>query len=80
MKIIVTTPTGNIGKVVTKELLDAGAEVVLPCRSSEKVREFTDRGVNFSYLDPALRGHLDTLLGWISDAPTQEGDPENMTL
>ena len=53
MKISVTTPTGNIGKVVTKELLNAGAEVVLPCRSPEKVKELTDRGAQ------AMQGTMD---------------------
>ena len=28
--------------------------------------EFTDRGVNFSYLEPALRPHLDTLFEWLA--------------
>jgi hypothetical protein len=28
--------------------------------------EFTDRGVNFSYLAPALRPHLDTLFEWLA--------------
>ena len=29
--------------------------------------EFTDRGVNFSYLPPARRPHLDTLLQWLKE-------------
>jgi len=29
--------------------------------------EFTDRGVNFSYLEPSLRPYLDTLFEWLSD-------------
>ncbi len=28
--------------------------------------EFTDRGVNFSYLEPALRPYLDTLFEWLA--------------
>lgn len=28
--------------------------------------EFTDRGVNFSYLKPERRPHLDTLFGWLA--------------
>ena len=27
--------------------------------------EFTDRGVNFSYLEPARRQYLDTLFEWL---------------
>ena len=44
MKIAVNTPTGNIGRVVTARLLDAGADVVLLTRNTEKVRQFSDRG------------------------------------
>ncbi len=44
MRIAVTTPTGNIGKVVTNYLLDAGAQVTLLVRNPEKVKEFADRG------------------------------------
>lgn len=44
MKIAVTTPTGNIGKVVTDELLKAGADVTLIARHPEKVQAFVDRG------------------------------------
>ena len=53
MRIVVTTPTGNIGKVVTNELLDAGAEVILPVRSPQKVKAFTDRGAK------ATKGTMD---------------------
>lgn len=53
MKITVTTPTGNIGKVVAHRLLEAGVEVVLPCRSPEKVKDFTDRGA------VAMQGSMD---------------------
>jgi len=29
--------------------------------------EFTDRGVNFSYLEPELRGQLSTVYAWIEE-------------
>ena len=29
--------------------------------------EFTDRGVNFAYLEPELRPHLDQIFDWIQD-------------
>ena len=29
--------------------------------------EFTDRGVNFSYLEPARRAYLDTLFEWLAE-------------
>ena len=44
MKVAVTTPTGNIGRVVTDKLLDAGADVTLLVRDPGKVRAFTERG------------------------------------
>jgi uncharacterized protein YbjT (DUF2867 family) len=64
MKITVTTPTGNIGKVVADRLLEAGAEIVVPCRSPEKVKGFTDRGAtakqgsmdDVRFLTDAFRG------------------------
>ncbi len=44
MRIVVSTPTGNIGSVVTDRLLDAGAEVVAVHRTPEKVEDFAARG------------------------------------
>lgn len=44
MKVAVTTPTGNIGRVLTDKLLEAGAEVTLLVRDPAKVKGFTDRG------------------------------------
>lgn len=68
MKIAVTTPTGNIGKVVTDELLKAGAEVTVIARNLEKVQPFVDRGAQViqgdlqdqSVLNRATQG-VDTL-------------------
>jgi len=44
MKIVVTTPAGNIGSVVTDRLLDAGEKPVLVARHPEKVQSAVDRG------------------------------------
>lgn len=44
MKVLVNTPTGNIGSVLTAKLLDAGADVVLIARNLSKVKKFSDRG------------------------------------
>ena len=44
MRIAVTAPTGHIGKVVTRRLLDAGADVTLLVRNAEKVKAFIDQG------------------------------------
>ena len=44
MKVAVNTPNGNIGRVLTEHLLDAGTDVVLLTRSPEKVKQFVDRG------------------------------------
>ena len=44
MKITVTTPTGNIGRVLTEKLLASDAELTLIARSAEKVAGFAQRG------------------------------------
>lgn len=44
MSIVVTTPTGNIGSVVARELLDAGEELVLLARDPDKLKEAAGRG------------------------------------
>ena len=44
MKITVTTPTGNIGRVLTEKLLASDAELTLIARSAEKVADFAQRG------------------------------------
>jgi uncharacterized protein YbjT (DUF2867 family) len=44
MNIVVTTPTGNIGSVVTAKLLDAGEKPVLVARDPSKVQAAVDRG------------------------------------
>jgi len=56
MRITVTAPTGNIGRVLTERLLDAGTEVTLIARSPEKVSGFIERGAHViegSLEDPA---------------------------
>ena len=52
MKVVVSTPTGNIGRVLTDRLLDGGAEVVLMVRNPDKVQDFVSRGAT------ALQGDL----------------------
>jgi uncharacterized protein YbjT (DUF2867 family) len=44
MRIVVTTATGNIGKVLAARLLDAQAQLVLPVRDKKKVAAFAERG------------------------------------
>ncbi len=80
MRITVTTPTGNIGKVVAKELLDAGVEVILPCRSPERVKGFTERGAvamqgsmeDAAFLTEACRGS--DALFWLTPPDFTEAD------
>jgi uncharacterized protein YbjT (DUF2867 family) len=43
MKIVVNTPTGNIGRALTARLLDSGNELVLLVRDPHKVQEFATR-------------------------------------
>jgi uncharacterized protein YbjT (DUF2867 family) len=44
MRIVVNTPTGNIGRPLVEALLARGAEVTLIARSPDKVRDFEARG------------------------------------
>lgn len=44
MSIVVTTPTGNIGRALTEGLLAAGEKPILVARDPSKVKAFTDRG------------------------------------
>lgn len=57
MRIVVNTPTGNIGRPLVEALLARGAEVTLIARSPDKVRDFEARGarvVQGSIDDPAV--------------------------
>lgn len=45
MKIAITTPTGNIGHELARQLLDEGKhDLTLLCRNPDRVAEFTKRG------------------------------------
>lgn len=44
MRIVVSTPTGNVGRVVAERLLDAEAEVVIIHRDAAKVDALATRG------------------------------------
>jgi uncharacterized protein YbjT (DUF2867 family) len=44
MTIVITTPSGNVGSAVTKQLLDNGEKPVLIAREPSKVKQFTDKG------------------------------------
>ncbi len=44
MRIVVSTPTGNVGRVATERLLEAGAEVVVIHRDPATVEGFASRG------------------------------------
>ena len=80
MKIVVTTPTGNIGKALTGHLMEAGHEVVLPCRNPDKVEDFTRRGARAvkgsledqAYLTETLRG-ADALF-WLTPPDFEAAD------
>ena len=56
MRIVVSTPTGNIGSVVADRLLDAGADVVAVHRDPEKVEDLAARGaqIHEGSLDDAV--------------------------
>ncbi len=74
MKITVTTPTGNIGRVLTEKLLASDAEITLIARSAEKVAGFAERGarvIQGSLADAGLvqqaTEHADALF-WLTPA------------
>ena len=46
MRIVVSTPTGNVGKAATDRLLDAAADVVVVHRDPAKVEGFANRGAD----------------------------------
>ncbi len=57
MKIVVTTPTGNIGSKLSELLLDAGQELTLIARDSKKVAALAERGakvIEGSHADPEV--------------------------
>ncbi len=64
MKIVINTPAGNVGRVVTDQLLQAKEEVVIISRHPEKVADFVTRGARLVegsiddplVLDRALQG------------------------
>jgi uncharacterized protein YbjT (DUF2867 family) len=64
MKIVVNTPAGNIGRVVTDRLLEAKKDVVIISRNPAKVAGFAARGAqliqgsidDLTVLDDAFRG------------------------
>jgi len=74
MKIVINTPAGNVGRVVTDQLLQAKEEVVIISRHPEKVADLVARGASLVegsiddplVLDRALNG-ADTLY-WANPA------------
>ena len=64
MKIVVNSPAGNIGRVVTEQLLQAAEDVVIISRNPDKVAPLVERGArlvrgsidNVQVLDHALEG------------------------
>ena len=46
MKIVINTPAGNVGRVVTDQLLQAKEEVVIISRHPEKVADLVARGAS----------------------------------
>jgi len=64
MKIVVNSPAGNIGRVVTEQLLQAAEDVVIISRNPDKVARLVECGArlvqgsidNVQVLDHALEG------------------------
>ena len=61
-RILVAGGTGNVGRYLVKAQLDAGASVVVPSRSQEKLDALANE------VDPSHRDRLVTLAGDITDA------------
>ena len=57
MKITVTTPTGNIGRVLTEKLLGGDAEITLIARSAEKLPVSPSAAPASSRLTGGCRSH-----------------------
>jgi uncharacterized protein YbjT (DUF2867 family) len=80
MKIAVNTPNGNIGRTLTKKLLDAQADVVLLTRSPEKLGAFKARGASVqvgdlsdtAFVTTATEG-VDSLF-WLSPSDYETDD------
>jgi uncharacterized protein YbjT (DUF2867 family) len=53
MRIVVNTPAGNIGRVVTERLLRAKDEVIVMSRNPDKVTRFVEDGALL------IRGSID---------------------
>ena len=81
MRIVVTTPTGQIGSKLANILLDRKSDVTLIARHPEKVKNLTSRGAKViagEHSDPALveqavRG-ADALF-WLTPAEMTSHDP-----
>ena len=81
MRIVVTTPTGQIGSKLANILLDRKSDVTLIARHPEKVKNLTSRGAKViagEHSDPALleqavRG-ADALF-WLTPADMTSHDP-----
>ncbi len=81
MKIVVTTPTGNIGSKLANILLDRGAEVILIARNPAKTKALTARGArviagehgNSAVLEQAVQG-ADALF-WLTPPNEESHDP-----
>ncbi len=57
MRIVVTTPTGNIGSKLSERLLEAGQDLVVVARDAAKVAALAERGAEVivgSHADPEI--------------------------
>lgn len=81
MKIVITTPTGNIGSKLANILLDRGADVTLIARKPEKVESLAARGArvisgehdNADVVEKAVQG-ADALF-WLTPPNQASHDP-----
>jgi uncharacterized protein YbjT (DUF2867 family) len=80
MKVVVNTPTGNIGSALTGHLLESGVDVTVLARNPDKVRVFADSGAtvrqgeldNRDFLVDATKGA--GVLFWVTPPDYQSTD------
>jgi uncharacterized protein YbjT (DUF2867 family) len=77
MSIVINTPSGNIGRAIAEQLLEAGESVTVISRNPDKVADLVERGARLvegsiddaAVLDAALAG-ADSLF-WLTPPPSR---------
>lgn len=73
---VVTGATAGIGEAITRDLLDAGARVVINARREEKLRDFAERAGNGRAIPVAGDAADDAVITRMLDAAKSAGNRE----